>query len=365
MAMTHDGHISAIQGLAMAAVFLAAKTLFYVPGYVVGQAKTAAWLEVLGTGLVTAAVFALPCLLLRRYPGRSLLYATEDALGPWLGLLINLAYFGLLFVMTAFLLRQYVEVFISTVLPNTPPSILALVLIVVILLPAYHGVEALGRTAVILMPMAMLGLLVVLVFNIDRARFYLLFPIWGAGPRRLAMDALVTIGQWQEILVLPVIYSAFRRYRDLLLAGYGGLAVSVLTLAAVVAMLVALFDVEPQPFAVYQMARLVYLGRFLQRIEMYFVAAWFFLAFLQQAIGLYASAVSLSETLHLPYWRPLLFPLAVVAYTLSLLPPDYATLVMANRLFLEYYATGVAYVLPLLALAAALLRRRGTVPHAG
>ena len=363
--MVNDGHISAYQGLSVAAVFMTAKTLFYIPAAMVDAGRTAAWLLVLGTGLVSAGGIALAAVLMRRYPGRSLVYATEDALGPVAGPVVNLAYFGLLFGLTVFLLRQYIEVFITTLLPNTPPSVLALVLVAVILVPAYNGVEALGRTATMLLPLSLLAIISVIVFNMGRAHLDRLFPFWGSGLTRLGIDSVRLVGVWSEMLVLPILYNCFRRHRDLLVAGLGGLALSAAVLSLTVASLVALFDLEPQPFALYLMARLVYLGRFFQRVEMYFVAFWFFIAFLQQAIGLYASAVTLAETLKLPHWRPLLFPLAVIGFAASLLPPDYATLVTMNRLFLRYYGNAVNFALPALVLLVAVLRRRRETSHAG
>lgn len=361
-----EGHIGALEGIALTTIILAAKETLTIPQMMVQEARTAAWLVALGSGVLALILFLLIASLMRHHPHQSLVEVTEKALGPWLALPFNLAYALSFFTIVALRLRQFVEVFVTTVLPETPPSVLAILLMVVALAIAYSGLETLARTALVLVPLVLLGTGLVLFFSLPSANLDWLFPIWGAGPGRLALGTVTWVGAWSELLLLPIIYSAFREHRTMVWTGAGGLFLATAFLTLICAIWVALAGARggaTQPFPLYQMARLIYLGRFLSRVEVIFATFWFLQAFLKEATALYACTVVLAETLHLPYWRPVIFPVALLAFAVSLLPPDFTSSSRLNALTMRSIEPAAAFALPLLVLGVAVLRRRQGWSH--
>jgi len=133
------------------------------------------------------------------------------------------------------------------------------------------------------------------------------------------------------------------------------------TRAVVTAMLAMIFgppDAAQQPFPMFTLARLVYLGRFLQRTESLIVMFWFFAAAVRIAMLFHAAAVGIADSLGLPAYRPLIFPLAVLVFSLSLLPEDFLVVLRLERDWIR--TTGnLVLLIPLLLLMIAVVRRKG------
>ena len=74
-------------------------------------------------------------------------------------------------------------------------------------------------------------------------------------------------------------------------------------------------SLKRNPVSIVQSARLIYLGRFIQRIDIFFAFFWMIGICLKYTILFYAANVGLTRLFKLPYRKPFLIPLG-----LSLLP---------------------------------------------
>jgi len=140
-----------------------------------------------------------------------------------------------------------------------------------------------------------------------------------------------------------------------------GILLFGLTAAAVTSSLIGVFgapDAAQQPFPMFTMARLVYLGRFLQRTESLLVMFWFFAAAVHLSLLFHATAVGVAGSLRLPFYRPLIYPLAVLVASLVLIPEDYMVVVLTDRDWMRPLGIAI-FLIPLLLLMVAAIRRKG------
>lgn len=362
--MRTEGHIGFPEALLLTFTVLSAKAILPFPALAVRLGQTAAWLLMLLIGAAGAALSLIIARLLERHPCRGLPRLAEDLAGPVGGVVLNVGLLAWLLAELALVLRLFTETFITAILPNTPPSVVALLMMAVVLYTAHAGLEPVSRTNLILAPLTVLAFLGILVANARDIRTDWLYPFWGPGPDSLLVTAIRWVGFSGGVVLLAVHGYALREARMFRRAGLLGLALAFGALAITVAVYVMLFGAEgaaDQPFPLYSMARLVYLGRFFQRSEAVFVLFWAMTAMVYLGVVLHAAAVTAGTALAVPYYRPLLFPLALLAYAASLVPRNFHEAVHWNQRL--YAVSGfVAFGVPALLLLISLMRRGRGVP---
>lgn len=362
----YKGHIGAREGSVLLFTVLGSMLFLQYPQYLVKVGGPAAWQVAL---LVTlfGMLFALPIVALgRRFPGHGLAEISLEAAGPVVGPLLTLVVAVWLAAVTAVSLRNFTETFVITILPDTPPSVLVLTGTVLAVFTAYHGAETVARASYVLLPLIAAGVLLVLLFSLPRVDTSLLFPFWGYGLDRTVTGALYYASMSAEVIVLLAMGHAFRDARSLQHSSLRGILLFGVAATLTVVVLVGIAGTplaRQDPFPLYYLARLVYLGRFLQRTEALIVMFWILAAAVRVSALMYATAISLTGALRLPDYRPVLFPLATILTALSLLPKDYVSVLILDRDWVRPLGFAVLAV-PLLLWVVALIRRKGAAANA-
>jgi len=361
-----EGHIGLLEGAVLVYAILSAKLFISSPGFLIEAGGPAAW----QAALVMTAVGLLALLplgaLVRRFPGQGLFRISEEVGGPFLGGLFTL-YVTLWFFANAVNgVRNFTETYIGTVLPNTPPSVLTATAVACMVYASYRGLESICRATQVLLPVILAGILLVLVFSMPRLQISRLYPFWGHGIMATAAGGAYYAGMVGEAVILLALGYSFREVKQVRRAGMIGVALFGLLTALTVAVLVMIFgapDAAQQPFPLFNLSQLVYLGRFLQRTEALMVMFWFFNVAVRLSLLFHASVVSLTGLLKLPMYRPVIFPMAVLVIATSLLPEDSLVVLRIMRDWLIPAGLGVLFV-PAALLALALVRGKGGQSHA-
>lgn len=361
-----DGHIGSAEGVILIYACLAAKLFLQYPAFLITAGGPAGWQVALIMTAAALLLFFPAAALAQRFPGHGLSDISRQVAGPFVGTALTLLVCLWVLAAITLTLRSVTENFIIAMLPHTPPSILTAAMILCMIYASYCGFESLARTTRILFPVMIVGLLIVLLFNLTRLEVGRLFPFWGTGVPTIAVSGLRYAGMAAEAVVLLLVGASFRTSSALRTSGMLGILLFGLTSAAMTASLIGVFgapDAAQQPFPVFTLARLVYLGRFLQRTEALLVMFWFFAAAVHLSLLFHATALSLASSLRLPFYRPLIFPLAVLVASLVLLPQDYMVVVRTDRDWMRPLGIGV-FLIPLLLLVVAVIRRKGGTTNA-
>ncbi|MDF2627232.1 MAG: gerXB [Symbiobacteriaceae bacterium] len=361
-----EGHIGLLEATVLVYAVLSAKLFMQAPGFLIDIGGPAAWQVAL---VMTAAglVLLLPIgALARRFPGQGLAEIAEEAAGPYLGSLFSLYVIAWLFTTLANSLRNFTEVYIGTILPNTPPSVLTLVALVCMGYASYRGLESLGRATQVMLPVILAGIVLVLVFSMPRIQLSRLYPFWGHGLIDTVTGGIYYAGLAAEAVVVLALAYSLRDAKNIRKAAMLGVALFGLLSALTCAVLVMVFgapDAAQQPFPLFNLSQLVYLGRFFQRTEALMVMFWFFNVAVRLAVLFHALVVTFTGMLRLPYHRPIIFPMAVLLFATSLLPEDSLVVLRLMRDWLTPSGLGIFFV-PILLLALALIRGKGVRSHA-
>jgi spore germination protein KB len=364
--MREEGHIGPAQGSMLVYAVLMAKLFLQYPAFLIEVGGPAAWQVALVMTAGALLLFLPMGALARRFPGQGLAEIGEVVAGSFLGPLLTLLVAVWMLLVVSLTLRNFTETFIVTILPSTPPSVISIAAIICIAYASYRGLEPLTRTVQVLFPVILAGALILLLMSLPRGEISRFYPFWGHGIIRTLTGGLYYTGMGAEAIIVLIFGYCFRQGQMARTSGLLGILFFGLTTMLTVAILVITFgapDAAQQPFPMFNLARLVYLGRFLQRTEALIIMFWFFAAAVRLSALFHAGVISITDALGLPYYRPVVFPVAMLTVSLSLVPKDFVTVMRLDRDWMRPLGVGIMLI-PLLLLVLAIIRKKGGQAHA-
>ncbi len=344
-------------------VLIGTKAFTGFPRFIVEAGLTAGWIIILESGLLSIALWLLISALLFRFPGKSLTQINNLVLGPAFGILANLIFLSYITINNSNLLRLFSEAVILTALPEAPVSSLTFLFIIPALVAVHIGIEAIGRSTYIALPFIVIGTISVLAAIYPFMDHWQLLPLFGSGVGTVLTHGLLSVSGFSEVLILAyfVPYFSFdgSKLRRL---GIFSIAVSTLAFVLIVAVYLMVIPVPGAqenivPF--YQLSRMIYLGRYFQRVEAIFILFWTFTAFLWIALGLAVIAIIVRDMLKIPYYRPILPALSTLFVSIGLTPADFMQSIEIEKFILGTIGWQFTFIPPCVVYMLSLLRKKG------
>ncbi|MFZ5648873.1 MAG: GerAB/ArcD/ProY family transporter [Bacillota bacterium] len=362
--MNREGRFGLAEAVVLLTISNMARIFMPFPRSLVELAGPAAWLTPLpGLALALLGTYFF-WLLLKPHPDKTIVEITEGALGKVFGTVVNISYVIMFLFVGITFTRIFSEAMVVSALPRTPISVVSIGFLSAAMLGTFLGVEALARSARMTYPFVLGGITILLVSLIPFFHVNNIFPLLGSGPYQVFIRGGLATGMVSEVLIAAMIIHSFSS-RDLfpvavsraILMGFGYLF--ILELATILVTHWRTATESTLPF--YQLSRNIYLGRFFQRVEVIFIIIWSYIGMFKISITLYAACTALARSLDLPYYRPLIWPLGLLTFMVSLIPPDMPTAVIIDSEYLRTYGWIPTFALPLAVLAVDRLRQTGRV----
>ena len=318
-----QGHIDGRQAIALLWLAASGKVLLAIPSLLVVEGFSASWLIPLGSATIAAAAILPGLALMKRFPGRSLAGAAEEAVGPIAGRAAGLVLAAFLAVDAALILRQFSDTFGSVILTRTPIPVITVVLVLTAVYSAYTGLESIGRLSMFLVPWLLTFYALVQTGGVPDLSLARLLPFWGPGPGNLAVQALQHTGLYSELLTLLILIPYLRKPAVGRVVAFWVIGLTAAVMILVQVAVIATFDVlgtDQLLYPVVHLSHLVTLGRLDASVEALIVLLWIFMAAVKVSVVLWTLSTHLAETLRLPQFKPLLPIVAVIALAGSRLP---------------------------------------------
>lgn len=326
---------------------------------VIDRAATGSWLTPLITGPLTFVEVYSLIFLLGRFPG-DLYDLSAKLLGKIVGNLTMVALMLVFFGNSVLQLRHYSENTLLTTLAELDISVAMGWYALMAAVAVYIGIESLARAARIILTFGMIGFGLILLALYDRFDIYNVMPWFGSG-LPVAQTGLMTTGLFLGTFILPILAPAFQDTRTLKIAAMAGIGLSTAVRATTLFVYTGVFSVAvglEKTLPYFELVRLVYLSRFVQRIESIFILVWAFFGMTIIAFDLFLTAYLAARLLGLPAIRPLIVPLVIIAVQLALMIPDATTTIELTLELEGTVQTYIAFALPALLLAAYFLKGR-------
>lgn len=310
--------ISMGQLFALLNMFMLGSTWLFGLG---AKAGPDAWLATL-LGAVLGLFLLLGNLRLQQlHPGKSLVQYLPLVAGRFVGWVLAFCYILYFLYLAARVTRDFAELTIITLLPGTPLSAVALVMVLLVCYAVKQGQEVLARCAEALLPLVMAILLFTFLLLVPEVQLANLRPVLGGGFGKVwqaAFPVTVTV-PFGEAVVFGMVWPATESQRNV--ATLWAVAVTGLTLTWLSAMETAILGdhlVATSHFPLLEMVRQVTASEFLDRIDAVAVLMMTLGGFMKIAVFTYAAVLGVSQWVGLKDHRPLVLPMGSIIAALSL-----------------------------------------------
>ena len=314
------------------------------PRGMVETAGTAGWMIPVYTTGLTALIFFVITRLYKGFEGKDILDIAQAAGGGFGRIITGLLLLVQIGFIVAIILREFGEDMKVIALTNSPISFVLFFFLGGMILAAYTGLESITRLMAIAVPLILFGLLIILFGASPNYDLSNLAPILGNGLPSIA-GGITKVSAFSSLIALFILAPYIKTHKNFTRSGYWAILLSGIILLLSTVAYEAAF---PYPAAlesfipIYSLARLINFGRFFQRVESVFVLVWAMSALLYLSVGFFLLLHILRKTFRLEYYKPLILPLAVILFTVSLLPPNLMdAVVLETKVF-----RNVAWVIP-------------------
>lgn len=355
------GRMGIAEGMSLVFIMLVPRIFLTAPANDIATAATAGWWVTIVAALPSVLTIIAWIYILQQIPGDFFSVAEKllGRAGAWLVTIVFIVFFLL---NAALMLRQFAENTLLTALPRIEFSFIVGWYAFVAALGALFGLEALARSTYLLLPISVFSLLLVLLLLVPNYDTYNLAPWQGYGLLPSLKRGMQQAGNNLGALILVMVAPAMQNIRTFKWASIFGIIGSIFVKALSGMVFIMVFGVaaaseKTLPF--FEMARLVYLSRYFQRIESFFIILWVIAGLLGIAISLYMGSYLITRLLKLPALQPLIPLSAYLITQLAMMPPDIATTIRLDELVIvNFFTTALFAITPLLLVATALKAKK-------
>lgn len=338
--------------------FLSYKVFLAYGVFIYSEGLNASWIIPLINTLLGLLGVLLLISLLSKFPGQDLVKIGEVLSGPYLNMLFVLFYLFIFLLSGGLVLRLAAERMAAGFFVDTPISLTTFFFIAGALVVSYLGLEAVARTARFLLGILIITAMAMVIFTIPFWQFHALYPLWGSGPWGLLKGAIKNSGDYVQILFLGVIYPFIPRDR---LKAIGIKSVLFASFFMFLYILVPLLiftypSVTELAMPSIEMARIINLGRFGQRLEVIFLPVWVFSNLITLSIALYASAAVFARAFKLNDYRPFVLSSAVFILVIASLPENVSQAIYYHYKYLTQYSLSALALILLILHSVAWIR---------
>lgn len=359
--MIKEGKFGIQEAVCLTTITISTKVFFTSPAFLTNFVGTAGWQMTMISNMTTFLAFTFICLLMKRFPGKDIIEIFGICLGPAVGFLLSFIFAAAFLMGAATLLREFVDVIKVFIYPDTTPSILVGSFVIAVAVICYLGLETLARVSKLSAYVLLIFFLMLLLLAIQNYRLTNLFPILGYGVDKTILHGLRRSSAYDEVLILTVFAASLQGSTHLKKAGYISLLLSGLIIGLGLFCFTLAFPVQTTQeltAPIYILAREIKYGSFFQRLDSLFIFIWIFSTIIAVCALFFCALSCYCKTFRLQDHRPVMVPMLILLYTLTFLSEDFSNVLKGGVQTSREYGWAIFYVLPLITLIVAALRKK-------
>lgn len=358
--MIKEGRIGVQEAVSLIVTTISVKVYFTSPAYVAKLLGPASWYTTLVSAATAVIGFMIVCMILKRFPGKDLIEAFEQSTGRIVGMFFSMILCIFLLLYTALIVREFAEVLKVYSLPLTPPSFVIGMLLAAAVVVCFLGLESIARTARLFGYFLLAGFLIVIILAWNNYDYHRLFPILGYGLDKTLIYGAERSSFYGEVIVLGIIAASMQGLPHIRKAGYTALIISglIIALSLLASMMAFNYATSKEMTSrMYELARLIRIGGFLQRLDPFFLFTWCVGTMICVSFIFYCTASTYCKAFRIQDMRPVIVPSAVILFTVSMLPKDLTT-VSEYVNYMRMYGWVLFFGIPLITLITAIFRKK-------
>ncbi len=329
------------------------KIFLNFPRKVAEDAGTAGWILTIYISIISLLLFYIISKLHRKFERLDLIDISEKSFGSIGRIIAGVVFLIPLIYIVSVVLREFSEDMKIISLTLTPISLVTVLFSIAIIIGAYLGIEPIVRVQAFLVPIIIVAYFIIIFGVAPHFELSRIMPILGTGASDIFIKGASKISIFGELLILFLIIPFLKSNKEFSKVGYISIGASAffLTIGSLAYLLVYSYPTALENFLpIYQLTRIIDLGRFFERVESLFLIFWAIAALLYLSTGVFFITYVFQKTFKLKYQRPLIFPMMIIIFNLSLLPENlYMSVIYETRYFRDM-AWIVTFLIPIIIL---------------
>lgn len=359
--MIREGNFGTREAVSLASMMITTRIFFTGILALLSKTSTASWYATLISAAVSILLFLFVYLLMKRFPGKDLAAVFEIVTGKIIGKILALIFSAYFIFYSGTQLREFVEMIKAYTLPYTPPSFIIFSFLGAVLVASYYGLEGIAKVSYVSFVVVIVSVAFILILASPNYQVNSLFPIGGYGLDKTLYNGFLRSSAYSDVIFLAFIVNSIGGAKKMRNIGVLSLILSGIIISVTCACIIMAFE-YPQASenlsSLYQISRIIYFNRFFQRIESIFIFAWVVAAIVTVSMGFYLAVSIFCKACRVPNHRPGLLPFSFFTFLVALLPRSLTETVEINLIYIRQYSIFFVYLVPILILFIAILRRK-------
>ncbi|GED69974.1 germination protein GerKB [Brevibacillus reuszeri] len=321
------GRISVRQVVVLTFMFTLGDMLQLFPSIVSSDSQQDGWISAVIVMIAGVFVTAIILTTFQFAPGLTLIQSCLHAFGNVLGFVISIWYLFFLLIDCSYLVREIGGFMTTSIFITTPLPFVNLLIILLMLWAFKAGLEAMGRSAEILLPLLLIAITILIVSLLPQMNIHHFKPVGENGIVPILKSSLLgtafSFGElFAFLMIFPYVKLGSNMNKEVLFGSFAaGLIFSIIT-----AMCIGVIGPKLTAFSTYPMytlAQKVNLGNFFQRIEAIMALAYLITTFFKALVVYYAFITGTVQLFRLKDRRSLFLPSGVLIFGLAvIIAPD-------------------------------------------
>lgn len=350
--MDQESKIGQKEAVMLVTMCLITELFLTFPAVLANKGQSATWLVMLVATMVAGTAFLPTAILLEKYPEKSIVEIGEELLGPVGNAFLTLIFFLFFLVTTSLILRQYAERTLTVGINALPISVAMIMFLAGAIVACYLGLETINRSVwvsgfIIISLLFLVQLLPFSYWQLDN-----LFPLGGPGLKEIFLEGLKRSSLFAEVLLLTIVYPSLPK-KTARSVGLYSLFLSGLIMVFTIFTAQLVFPApvfQELSLPTFETSRIIYFGRFIQRLESVFIPLWVLAGLIKVSIGCYLMCIITTRWLKLPYYRPFILPVVVITMAVAFIPANISEAMWVDMQIVRVFGAIPVFVLPALLL---------------
>ncbi|MDO4539616.1 MAG: endospore germination permease [Syntrophomonadaceae bacterium] len=340
--------------------------LFILPRIASEHSGQDAWVAVLLGSLLPLASILLINFACRQRPEASLTEYLTTLGGRWFAFGFILLLLSFLILFEATVVRLFVEISSSLLLPRTPVWMIALLIVLAVVYQAMQGATVVARVNEMYFFILAVLIVALVLVSIPHFQWTSMQPVLGHGLQDIARDSLKTMYSFAGVEILVLYYFMVKRREQVLKAALMGWLITLIIYLTVTVICLLSFGAELLTNLTWPVLLIMKLGKLpvIERMEFFFLLFWLGIGVRPMVNATCAMAHSLGTLFEFDFkrwFKPTVALLGAIIMVVSLLEQGVEQALKWSE-WCGYMSAIFGIALPLLLCVIRLVRGKAVAP---
>lgn len=332
--------------------------LLTLPTYDSESFGTATFAHNVYSAIVTLIVISILLRLYKGFENMDALDIVKYGAGNTLYLICGIALISYLFILCVLTFSEFTQNLQNVIFPDAPQEYVGIFFGIALIISLYLGIRGIFRTASLIAPLigiVFLFMFIILFKYIDLTNFT---PLFGNGIETFWAQGLNRIGRFEGVFYFLLISPYVKSQKKTAYLSFLQTCLLVLPTIFLLVGIISYPSIIENYFPIFELTRLISLGRFIQRVDSIFILLWILATFVYMSLTIHFLILYIQKIFKLKYSTRLipLFTMNIIAVSTIFVSYE-ITIKIRNFLFV-YITPYILCILPMLFLIIARIKRR-------